>query len=101
MKKTDVFLKPFEPGICVEDNLTAKHSLLFNKFPVRKNHLLIITKAKKQQTDLLNKEDFEAVCITMRAMDESFAFYNAGEIAGASQNHKHIQVIPLDSIPGK
>ena len=68
---------------------------------MRKNHLLIITKAKKQQTDLLNKEDFEAVCITMRAMDESFAFYNAGEIAGASQNHKHIQVIPLDSIPGK
>ena len=37
----------------------------------------------------------------MRAMDESFAFYNAGETAGASQPHKHIQVIPLDSIPGK
>ena len=42
-RKTDVFLKPFEPGICIDDTLTATHTLLFNKFPVRKNHVLIVT----------------------------------------------------------
>lgn len=89
-KKTDVFLKPFEPGICVDDCLTTTHSLLLNKYPVRRNHLLIITNKKCPQTDLLNKADFKAICITMKSMDESFVFYNAGEIAGSSQNHKHI-----------
>ena len=83
-RKTDVFLKPFEPGLCIEDDLTAKHTLLFNKFPVRRNHVLIITKEKRQQTDLLNQSDFEAICLTMKSLDESFAFYNAGEKAGSS-----------------
>lgn len=89
-------MKPFEPGICVEDDLTDKHSLLLNKFPARNNHVLIITKKKEKQTDLLNLSDFEAVCITMKALDDSFAFFNSGVNAGASQHHKHIQVLPLD-----
>jgi sulfate adenylyltransferase (ADP) / ATP adenylyltransferase len=89
-KKTDKFLKPFEPGICVEDSLTSTHSLLLNKYPVRRNHLLIVTNKKESQTNLLNKSDFEAMCITMKTMDEAFAFYNAGEKAGSSVNHKHI-----------
>ena len=49
-KKTDIFLKPFEPGLCVEDSLTPTHSLLFNKYPVRRNHLLIVTNKKVPQT---------------------------------------------------
>jgi sulfate adenylyltransferase (ADP) / ATP adenylyltransferase len=61
---------------------------------------LIITKEKRQQTDLLDPSDFEAVCLTMKSLDDSFAFYNAGEKAGSSQPHKHIQVIPLKNVPG-
>jgi ATP adenylyltransferase/5',5'''-P-1,P-4-tetraphosphate phosphorylase II len=36
----------------------------------------------------------------MKSLNEAFAFYNAGEKAGSSQPHKHIQVIPLKNVPG-
>ena len=36
----------------------------------------------------------------MKTLDDSLCFYNAGKNAGASQPHKHIQVIPMSSIPG-
>jgi ATP adenylyltransferase len=38
---------------------------------------------------LLKPKDFEAILITMKALD-GFAFYNSGTLAGASQPHKHI-----------
>ena len=28
-------------------------------------------------------------------------FYNSSPVAGASQHHKHIQVLPISSLPGK
>lgn len=43
-RQSDVFLKPFESGICIEENLTQRHRLIFNKFPARKHHVLVITK---------------------------------------------------------
>lgn len=56
-----------------------------NKYPVRKNHVLIITKLKEKQTDLINQNDFEAILITMKTLDEGFMFFNSGKKAGASQ----------------
>ena len=50
---------------------------------------------------MLNHSDFEATCITMKTLDESFAYFNSGHKAGASQPHKHIQVIPLTHVPGQ
>ena len=46
-RKSDPFLEPFEEGICIDDNLTKSHRLIFNKYPARKNHLLVITKEKE------------------------------------------------------
>ena len=63
--------------------------------------MLIVTKDKKKQTEVLNEKDFEAVCLTMKALDKSFTFFNAGRNAGASQDHKHLQVVPLQSLPGE
>ena len=85
----------------MEDNLTQHHTLLLNKFPVKKNHVLIVTKKRQKQTDLINQNDFEAILITMKAMKESFMFYNSGEKAGASQQHKHFQVMDLEYVPSK
>ena len=48
-RQSDVFLKPFESGICVEENLTTHHRLIFNKFPARKHHVLVITKEPERQ----------------------------------------------------
>ena len=47
-RKSDVFLEPFEEGICLEDNLTKSHRLIFNKYPSRAYHLLVITKEKEK-----------------------------------------------------
>ena len=99
-RKSDVFLEPFEEGICIRDNLTKTHRLLFNKYPSRKYHVLIITKEKELQGDLLNERDFEAQILTMRALD-GVVYYNAGQASGASQDHKHLQCIPITSLPYK
>ena len=34
----------------------------------------------------------------MKAVD-GFIYYNSGDIAGASQSHKHLQVLPMSSLP--
>lgn len=62
--------------------------------------MLVITKEKEKQGDLLNKRDFEATLLPMKTL-EGFAFYNSGSRAGASQGHKHIQVLPFKSLPNK
>jgi len=74
--------------------------LIFDN-PVGQGNALVITKQKEQQKNILNASDFQAICITMKALDESFAFYNSGDRAGARQNHKHVHVMPLESISGK
>lgn len=42
--------------------------------------------------------DFEALWTVLQEID-GFAFYNGGRLAGASQPHKHLQVIPLPFVP--
>ena len=57
-------------------------------------HFLVIPQAFVHQETLLLPEDFIALA---RAIGESdaLAFYNAGRVAGASQPHRHLQVVPL------
>ena len=98
-RQSDVFLKPFEAGICIEENLTERHRLIFNKFPARKNHVLVITKEPERQQGKMTLEDFKAALIALKTLDEAFMYYNSGEVAGASQDHKHMQVIPVQSLP--
>ncbi len=94
--KIDPFL-PYEPDLFVGD-ISPTHLCLLNKFNVVDNHLLIVTRAFEPQTDLLNLEDFAALWTCMQEID-GLAFFNAGKIAGASQPHKHLQLIPLPFLP--
>ena len=91
-KRIDPFL-PYEPDLFVGD-ISQNHFCLLNKFNVVDNHLLIVTRAFEPQTDLLNLQDFAALWFCMQEID-GLAFFNGGEIAGASQRHKHLQLIPL------
>lgn len=84
---------PYEEDLFVA-NISESHVGILNKFPVADNHLLIVTRAFEEQTFLLTEQDFQAMCACMREFD-GLAFYNSGEIAGASQRHKHIQIVPL------
>eukprot|EP00189_Rhodosorus_marinus_P004626 CAMPEP_0113971544 /NCGR_PEP_ID=MMETSP0011_2-20120614/12380_1 /TAXON_ID=101924 /ORGANISM="Rhodosorus marinus" /LENGTH=292 /DNA_ID=CAMNT_0000987221 /DNA_START=75 /DNA_END=953 /DNA_ORIENTATION=- /assembly_acc=CAM_ASM_000156 len=83
---------PYEKELFVGD-APPRHALLLNKFNVVHNHLLIVTREFEDQTSLLTKHDFEAMWSVLKDFD-GLAFYNGGQIAGASQRHKHLQVVP-------
>ncbi|MEM7593265.1 MAG: phosphorylase [Cyanobacteria bacterium P01_A01_bin.83] len=95
-KRVDPFL-PYEPDLFVGD-ISSTHICLLNKFNVVDNHLLIVTRDYQEQTDLLNLQDFTALWFCMREFD-GLAFFNGGKTAGASQPHKHLQLIPLPFVP--
>lgn len=96
---------PFNPFLPPEPELTvaeisSTHSCVLNKFNVVENHLLIVTRDFQDQQRLLTLDDFRAL---WRCMVEypSLGFYNGGEAAGASQRHKHLQLVPLPLYRGQ
>jgi ATP adenylyltransferase len=91
------FLHP-EPELLVGD-ISETHLALLNKFNVIDHHLLLITRRFEDQDCLLTQADFEALWVCMGELD-ALAFYNGGRVAGASQRHKHLQMIPLPMVPG-
>ena len=95
-KKTNPFL-PYEKDLFVAD-ISQTHVCILNKFNVVDYHLLIITRAFEEQEKLLTLEDFAAMWACL-AEFEGLAFYNGGKISGASQPHKHLQIVPLPLTP--
>lgn len=91
-KSRNPFL-PYDNNLFVT-NISQTHVCLLNKFNVLDSHILIVTRVFEDQENLLTIEDFEALWICM-AEFEGLAFYNAGTEAGASQPHKHLQMVPL------
>jgi ATP adenylyltransferase len=94
----DPFL-PYDPMLFVA-HVSRTHSILLNKFPVLEHHLLIVTRAFEHQETLLDAADFAALAACM-AEFETLGFYNGGREAGASQDHKHLQVVPLPLSSGQ
>jgi sulfate adenylyltransferase (ADP) / ATP adenylyltransferase len=84
---------PYDPAMFVQE-LPPSHVLLLNKFNVVDNHTLIVTKQFEEQSSLLTARDFTAMWSCLHSEMDGLAFYNAGKIAGASQRHKHLQVVP-------
>ncbi|MCC8402926.1 phosphorylase [Paraburkholderia sp. MMS20-SJTN17] len=84
---------PYEPDLFVAD-ISDTHLALLNKFNVIDHHLLIVTREFERQETLLGLADFEALMACMAEFD-GLGFYNAGTEAGASQPHKHLQIVPL------
>lgn len=92
----DPFEHP-EDALIVERDLTLTHYLQLNKFPVVDDHLLVVTKAWEAQTDVATAADFGAIGAALRAVD-GFLFFNCGAASGASQPHKHFQLLPRDTL---
>ncbi|HET6305214.1 MAG TPA: phosphorylase [Myxococcota bacterium] len=90
---------PYDEDLFVAD-LTPTHVCLLNKFPVVEPHLLVVTRAFEEQEAPLGRADFEALALCLREID-GLGFYNAGAPAGASQRHKHLQLVPLPLGPGR
>jgi ATP adenylyltransferase len=91
-QKVNPFL-PYEEAMLVSD-ISPTHVCLLNKFNVIDHHLLIVTRRFEDQEMLLTRRDFEALWLCLGECD-GLAFYNGGEVAGASERHKHLQMIPL------
>ncbi|MFA9461796.1 ATP adenylyltransferase family protein [Thiohalorhabdus sp. Cl-TMA] len=91
-EKTDPFADP-EPDLYL-GSLTPAHFALLNKFPVLEHHLLIVTWGYEDQQTLLTHPDFTALDVALSEID-GLILYNAGPPAGASQPHKHLQLVPL------
>ena len=88
---------PYEEDLFVT-NISDTHLCLLNKFNVAKYHLLIVTREFESQDTWLNERDFEAMWATLAEID-GLVFYNGGKTAGASQRHKHLQLVPFPLIP--
>jgi ATP adenylyltransferase len=94
--------KDFDPFLPPEPDLTLgpvgdRHIAVLNKFNVVEHHLLIVTRLFEDQEALLNQEDLLALWLCLREFD-SLGFYNGGAVAGASQQHKHLQLVPLPMV---
>jgi ATP adenylyltransferase len=73
--------------------LGADHVLLLNKYPVEECHLLVITSRWRPQSGWLSCEDWQAVA-RVAADTGGLWFFNSGATAGASQPHRHLQLLP-------
>lgn len=89
--KPNPFL-PWEPALEV-DRLGEQHVLLLNKYPVQPGHLLVITRDWQPQSGWLSGADWSAVG-RLAADCGGLWFFNSCAAAGASQPHRHLQLLP-------
>lgn len=85
--------QPYEEDLFVTD-ISPTHFCLLNKYNVIDHHLLIITRDYADQEELITLEDFAALWACLVEID-GVGLYNAGKTAGASQPHKHLQLVPV------
>jgi len=86
-------LGDYEPSLFVGD-LGPSHYVLLNKFQLLAGHVLLVTRRFERQERLLSVDDFAALIACLSEVD-GLGFYNGGVEAGASQQHKHLQLVPL------
>jgi sulfate adenylyltransferase (ADP) / ATP adenylyltransferase len=91
------FLPP-DPDLTVAE-ISPTHLAVLNRYPVIHHHLLVVTKEYEDQSLPLGAGDFDALARCLAEID-GLGFYNAGSEAGASQDHRHLQVVPFPVGPG-
>ena len=89
--KPNPFL-PWDQRLEVE-RINDSHVVILNKFPVQAAHMLLITQAWQPQTGWLSIKDWHALAL-VDLMTTGLWFFNSGPDAGASQPHRHLQLIP-------
>ena len=76
------------------------YALVLNKFPAFADHALLITAAAVPQARRLDRDDLDALHRCASAA-RGLGFYNSDASAGASQPHRHFQVVPGPSFVGE
>ena len=90
-------INPFKPweNILEIDSIGNDHQLILNKYPVQLGHILLITNKWKEQNGWIDIKDWEAIKEVNRDTTGLW-FFNSGPLAGASQPHRHIQLLRRD-----
>ena len=70
-----------------------KHNLILNKYPVQIGHMLLITNSWVPQNGWLTFDDFKAI-VYIDNDTSGLWFFNSSKEAGASQPHRHFQLLP-------
>tara|TARA_B100000886_G_scaffold150049_2_gene102005 strand:- start:287 stop:1117 length:831 start_codon:yes stop_codon:yes gene_type:complete len=85
---------PFSPWekILEIDKIGNNHQLILNKYPVQKGHILLITNTWKPQNGWLDIKDWKAIQ-KVNKDTSGLWFFNSSPIAGASQPHRHFQLL--------
>ncbi len=73
-------------------HVNRNHTLILNKYPVQIGHMLLITNTWAPQNGWLNIHDWEAIEIVDKDTSGLW-FFNSCPQAGASQPHRHIQLL--------
>ncbi|KAJ7072060.1 ATP adenylyltransferase-domain-containing protein [Mycena amicta] len=102
--KIDPFLPPYNPNLYVDElrdeDSGEEYVVLLNKYSVVPRHFLLVSREFRSQASPLTPSDLVQTYLLLaaarKARQPMFAFYNCGDISGASQPHKHIQFIPLN-----
>ncbi|KAK0666519.1 ATP adenylyltransferase-domain-containing protein [Cercophora samala] len=103
-KKTffNPFASPAQAMLITPLGSPPSHNLVLNKFAIVPEHFILSTAAFKPQTHLLEADDLAAAyaCIEEYAQhgQELFVFFNSGEHSGASQPHRHLQLLPVGNM---
>ena len=79
----------------IVSEISPGYTLVLNKFNTIADHCLLVTNNFVEQNKMLTANDLEAWYWTIDVTG-SIGFYNSDITAGASQRHKHMQIIPLD-----
>ncbi|GMM58092.1 hypothetical protein DAKH74_047080 [Maudiozyma humilis] len=100
--RPDPFADPCEDLTVLRDlRGDGQYMLLLNKFPVIPEHVLVVTREYRTQTELLDAADLAAAHSLVTQLDTQtpgsrhVAFYNCGPASGSSQDHKHLQLFRL------
>ena len=83
------------PQLVVREKMMDTHNVLLNRFPIIPHHILVCSVPFLNQTEPLTIADFSVVSeLLAQGLDDFLVFFNCGPQSGASQEHKHMQMIP-------
>jgi ATP adenylyltransferase len=75
------------------ERLSDEHVLILNKFPVQRGHVLLIPQRWQPQSGWLSALDWQTLA-DVEADTPGLWFFNSCAAAGASQPHRHLQLLP-------
>ena len=82
---------PWEQELEIE-SIGTNHVLILNKYPVQTGHMLLITRQWAPQVHWLTDDDWSAL-VQVDRDTSGLWFFNSGPKAGASQPHRHLQLL--------